>query len=115
MPATDPVVSQVEPDPAKPYAAYVSAFLTLVAMVVFAWLTDDTPKKHPDFTMDELKDTVLAALLASGLVGGGTFAVKKPLRRKTGGRHEAGQSPVVTALLILAALLLLVFLVRVLT
>jgi hypothetical protein len=72
----------VEDDKAKPYKAYVGAVLTIVAIVAYAWLTDNTPRKHPEFTLDEFKDACLAGVLASGLVGGGVFAKGNPKRVK---------------------------------
>lgn len=85
---TDPVVAQVEPDPGRPYAAYAAALLTILTFVGVGWLTDDTPKKDPAYTSAEFKHDATAGLLASGITGIGTFAVKKPLRRK-GGNHAA--------------------------
>jgi hypothetical protein len=78
----------VEADPSRPYKAYVGAALTVVcfvvAFVIYAWLTDNTPRKAPNFTQSELKDAVgagLAAGFASALpIGGGVFLKGNPKR-----------------------------------
>lgn len=78
----DPVVAQVEPDPSRPYAAYVAALITVLSFVLTGWVFDDTPKKESHYTMSEFKGDIGQGLIASGLVGVGTFASKKPLRKK---------------------------------
>jgi Flp pilus assembly pilin Flp len=70
-----PPAHEVTDDPKKPYKAYISAVLTLVAVVVYSWITDTRGT-----TAKEFGEWVLAGLVASGLVGGGTFAVKNPLK-----------------------------------
>jgi hypothetical protein len=80
----------VEADPAKPHKAYVGAAVTMVcfvvAFVLYAYFTDNTPRKAPNFTQRELKDAlqagVAAGLASSGLVGGGVFLKGNPKRVK---------------------------------
>lgn len=70
----------VEDDPKRPYKAYVSGALTAVATFVLLWLQD---KGGPHgFTSTEFGQDVVAAILASGLIGGGTFLTKNPKRLK---------------------------------
>lgn len=73
---------EVVPDPGKPYKAYVAAIAAVLGYVAFAYFFDTTPKKNPQFTQEEFKDALWQGLLLSGLVGGGTYAKKNPLRRK---------------------------------
>jgi hypothetical protein len=84
-----PPDNEVVPDLLRPYKAYVAAVLTVVAFVAFSWLTDQTPRKAPVFTMQEFKEALAGGLLASGLVGGGTFLKKNPLKvRPRAGDHR---------------------------
>lgn len=78
----------VEPDPKKPYKAYVAAVVAVLAYLAFAYFFDSTPKKNPQFTRDEFEDALWQGLLMSGLVGGGTFLKKNPLRKRQVGQHE---------------------------
>jgi hypothetical protein len=60
-------------DPKKPWKAYVATALTAVGTFVTYWIADTDP-----FTAKEMGEAALAALVASGLTGGATFATRNP-------------------------------------
>lgn len=62
------------PAPGTPqtgYKAYVATALTVVVSFVMWWVADEDP-----FTAKEAAEGAVGALIAGGLVGGGTFVVK---------------------------------------
>jgi hypothetical protein len=70
------VVPTVVDDPKRPYKAYVATALTAIGTFVTFWVADTDP-----FTAKEAAQAALAGLVASGLTGGATFAVRNPQRR----------------------------------
>jgi hypothetical protein len=67
----------VEDDPKKPYKAYVATALTAVSSFILYWVADEDP-----FTAKEAGQGVVSALMASGVVGAGTFLKANPKRRR---------------------------------
>lgn len=62
--------------PQTPTKAFVSGALTFAAAFVSYWIADKDP-----FTAKEIGEAVLISAVASGVIGGGTFAVKnRPTR-----------------------------------
>lgn len=66
--------AEVKADPKRPYKAYIATALTAVGTFVTFWIADTDP-----FTMKEIGAAALAALAASGLAGGATFAIPNPV------------------------------------
>ena len=76
IPGAEPVPTDavaVADDKSKPYKAYASTALTVVVAFVLYWIADEDP-----FTAKEVGEGVVSALIAGGLVGGGTFVAKNP-------------------------------------
>lgn len=75
MPLTNShgTIPELEDDAARPYKAYVSAALSALATFLVYWIAD--PGK---FTQEDFLQALLAAVIASGLTGGGTFVVRNP-------------------------------------
>lgn len=63
----------MEADPKRPYKAYIATALSALGTFVAVWVADTDP-----FTLKEAANAALAALVASGLTGGATFAVRNP-------------------------------------
>lgn len=63
--------------PQTPHKAYAASGIVAVGVFLAFWLLDDG--KH--FTKDDLQEALTAALVLSGLAGGGTFAVKNKPKR----------------------------------
>lgn len=51
--------------------AYVATALTVVTAFILYWISDEDP-----FTAKEAAEGVVGALVAGGLVGGGTYVTK---------------------------------------
>lgn len=62
--------------PQTPTKAVVSAALTFVAAFVTYWIADVDP-----FTAKEMGEAALTGAVASGIIGGGTYAVKNKATR----------------------------------
>lgn len=75
--ASTSMIEVVEPDPKKPWKAVYSAASTFVIGFVIYWIAD-----KGKFTSDDVKAAIFAGLVSSGLVGGGTFGIPNPLRRR---------------------------------
>lgn len=65
----------MEADPKRPYKAYVATAITALGTFVAFWVADTDP-----FTIKEAASAALAAVVASGLTGGATFAVRNPIK-----------------------------------
>jgi hypothetical protein len=74
----DPLTMEVKDDPKRPYKAIAATVLTAVGTFIAYWVADADP-----FTSKDVGEAALAALIASGLVGGTTFAIPNPLVRKS--------------------------------
>ena len=72
---------QPEEDEA-PYKAYVALVGSLMFYVLLAWLFDETPRRAPEFTAEELKDALKQGLIASGFVSAGVYVKKNSKRPK---------------------------------
>lgn len=66
-------VPAVEADPKRPWKAYVATALTAVAAFVTYWIADPGT-----FDAKDVGEAFLAALVASGLTGVGTYSVRNP-------------------------------------
>ena len=73
----DPLTPEVKDDPKRPYKAIVATVLTAIGTFVAYWIADADP-----FTAKDAGEAALAALIASGVTGGTTFAIANPLVRK---------------------------------
>lgn len=73
-------INQVEADPTKPYKAYVAGALSGVYTFIALYIADKGGRGG--FTKDEFLADLGAAILATGLIGGGTFLKKNPKRLK---------------------------------
>ena len=106
----------VPADPKRPWKAYIAAALAGLSTFVTAWVSDVDP-----FTAKEIGAAVVAALIAAGATGGFTFAVANPPKPPADvvhdefGRYEGGAVQLLITLLVLVvAVVLVVWLVRVL-
>lgn len=100
-------IAVVEDDPKRPYKAYASTALTLVAAFIGFWIADDGA-----FTAKEFGQGVLFALVSGGLIGGTTFTVRNPKRSRDlpdRGALSAGDALVV-ALIAFAAVVVVLWL-----
>lgn len=97
-------VARIEDDPKRPYKAYASTALTVLAAFVTYWIADVDP-----FTTKEIAQGCLIGLVSGGLIGGTTFAVRNPKRARTL-PDQRGAVDVVQALLVvfLAVVILVV-------
>lgn len=69
----NPPAPVAEADPRRPYKAYAATALTAAGTFVAYWIADTDP-----FTSKEIGQGILLSLVASGLTGGATFAVRNP-------------------------------------
>lgn len=97
-------IAQIEDDPKRPWKALASAVSTAVGAFVLWWVAD-----KGDFTFEDFKEAVGAAILASGLTGGTTFAVKNPKRSRS--LDQRGAVDWATALLVVFFVVVILLLV----
>lgn len=67
------ITTAVVADPKRPYKAYGATILAFVTVLVSAWINDDN-----GVTGQEVLNWVISAVVASGLTGATTYAVKNP-------------------------------------
>jgi len=79
----DPLALDVKDDPKRPYKAITATILTAIGTFIAYWISDTG-----DFTSKEVGEAVLAALVVSGISGGGTFAIANPIVRKINPRRS---------------------------
>jgi hypothetical protein len=72
----------VEDNPKKPYKAIAATVSTFVLAFVTYWIGDEDP-----FTLKDAGEGLVAGILAGGLTGGATFAIKNPKRTRLVRRH----------------------------
>lgn len=84
----DPLIVEVKDDPKRPYKAIAATALTAIGTFVAWWISDTG-----DFTSKEVGEAILAALIASGITGGATFAIPNPLVRKFGSQPPIAPPP----------------------
>ena len=106
----------VPADPKRPFKAYIATAVSALSIFVTAWVSDVDP-----FTSKEIAAAVVAALIGAGLTGAGTFAIANPPKPVGGAvvRDETGalEGPVNTLvwlLVVVVAIVLVVWLLRVL-
>lgn len=74
-----PPLDQVEADPKRPWKAYASTALSVVALFIYSWVADEDP-----FTAKEVASAAVAALVGGGVIGGVTYGVRNPKVLKRG-------------------------------
>lgn len=87
----DPLVSEVKDDPKRPYKAIAATALTAIGTFVAYWISDSDA-----FTSKDVGEAFLAAVIASGITGGATFAVPNPIVRKFDARPPIVPPPTQT-------------------
>lgn len=68
-----PSTAQVVDDPAKPWKAAAATAVSAIGAFIAFWVADEDP-----FTAKDAGSALLAALVASGIVGGATFVTPNP-------------------------------------
>ena len=105
----------VPADPKRPWKAYAATALSGLSVFVAAWVADTDP-----FTQKEIVAALVAAVIGSGITGATTYAVANPPKPAEPVVHDefgALEGPVNTLvwlLVVVVAIVLVVWLLRVL-